>query len=337
MKRIFGTMLLISFLSIGGCKENKQNNNTTNIKNKDTEIIAQGEYLENWNDGTNKQIIVNYIDEITDPDNKNFIPEEDRIAVFDNDGTLATERPAIFLLYAIERLADSQYSNEKILEAKDILLNGDGNINKLKFRGLMKTAIQYQSDMSTEAYQTDVKNYFATKNYPKFNIKMTEVAYKPQVELIKYLQDNKFKVYIVSGSEVDFLRAISKELYNIDSENVIGLTMQYDYDYDTNIITREQKIDYKSDKKQKPINIAKHIGKIPVIAVGNIGNAGDIDMLRYSESSKYKNLQLLVNHDDSDREEAYGEKDNKSMEAAKYNGWKIISIKDDWKTIFNKK
>ena len=163
---------------------------------------------------------------------------------------------------------------------------------------------------------------------------MNQVAYKPQVEFVKYLQDNGFTVYICSGGDIDFMRGISKELYNIDREYVIGTVVKYKYDVESNRVIRTDKILATNDMEMKPVNIAQFIGKIPVIAVGNIGNSGDVDMLKYSQSSDYKTLQFLVYHDDEAREAAYGADDIKSLKGVEKNGWYIISMKNDWRVVF---
>ncbi len=325
MKKALQVFIFILII-LSGCRENNN--------------------LKSWNDTENKAKIIEYVRDVTCKKSKNFIPVEDRIAVFDNDGTLWNERPLPYFLFIKNKIMGGHYDldTKAFKDIKAYFTANDGKVEfdeqffKSKaFRDMMRVIPDIESNVSPEEYEVQVKDFFNGKTKNNYGITMDEIAYKPQVELIKYLQSNGFKVYIVSGGDTDFIRAISKDMYNIDRENVIGSSVKYSYDYDNNNLVRTNRIASFNNKKEKPENIARYIGKIPVIAVGNIGNAGDLDMLKYSQSSKYKNIQFLVNHDDAKREAEYYEKDNRSINEAKENCFNIISMKNDWKTIFNRK
>jgi hypothetical protein len=190
--------------------------------------------------------------------------------------------------------------------------------------------------MSQEEFDASVKEFFATVKHPTLNRPFQEVAYQPMLELLQYLRANGFKTYICSGGGVDFMRVVAMELYGIPREQVIGSNQKKEFLQSEGRwgFTPTGKIDSFNDKEIKLVNIDLHIGRKPLLAAGNERASGDIAMLRYSQSRKGPSLQLLVNHNDASREFAYDEPDNASLNAAKQGGWTVISMKDDWKTIF---
>jgi hypothetical protein len=188
--------------------------------------------------------------------------------------------------------------------------------------------------MTDEVFNQEVKNFFADVKHPKLNVPFRKTVYQPQLELMRYLAKNGFKIFIVSGGTADFMRVISQDYYGIPPEQVIGSKFEHKYDDIRNKLMREPKLDAVDDREAKAYNIQDVIGKRPVFTAGNVRSGGDIYMLRYSQGSPYLNYQLLVNHDDPQREFKYSEKDGVSLLWAKTYNWHVLSMKDDWKQIF---
>ncbi len=190
--------------------------------------------------------------------------------------------------------------------------------------------------MSQDEFDADVKAFFATAQHPTLKRPFRELAYRPMVELLEYLRDNGFKTYICSGGGIDFMRVFSTELYGIPPEQVIGSSQKKTFQQRDGQWTfaRTGTLNSFNDKEMKPVNIDLHVGRAPLLAGGNERSGGDIAMLRYSQSRKGPSLQLLVDHNDADREFSYDEPDNASLNAAKENGWTIVDMKADWKVIY---
>lgn len=299
---------------------------------------CEGDPLKSWNDTNVKKEIVSYVKKTTNKQSKTFIPKANRIAVFDLDGTLIPEQPSLMEMYMLNGAMELIKASPNLAsrEPYKTIWETDGakfpkNMNRKMFADLMTRT---QAGASLEAFKIDAAQFFSSAVYPKLDLPLTKIAYKPQLELIKYLQNNGFSVYICSGSEIELIRAISVDLFNIAPDNIIGSTVKYAYDKKNNMIVRALTGVNINNEETKPANIATFIGIIPVFAVGNVRSGGDIHMLRYSQASMYPNMQLMINHDDEAREFAYAEKDNVSLNKAQEYNWHIISMKNDWKDIF---
>ena len=329
---IAACLLLISFTMLS-------------LRNKTTEkkltiAAANADPLPSWNDGALKKAIIDYVSKVTTSGSSTFIPVEYRIATFDNDGTLWSEMPTIELEYAklafkkmIQKnpeLAKQQPYKAIIEKDKKYLATVDESV-------LVGVILKSLSGTTEDEFDRSVKAYFDTAHYVIQHkiYPMQDATYKPQIELLRYLRANGFKTFICSGGTIEFVRAISVKYYGIPSEQVIGSKLQYTFDENSHKIVRLGKIASICDKAGKPVNIQWHIGKIPVFASGNVKSGGDIQMLKFSQTSKYPNFQLMVNHDDGAREVAYQEKDNASLTAATANKWHVVSMKNDWKSIFS--
>jgi hypothetical protein len=301
------------------------------------EIHSQGDPLPSWNDRKVKLAIIDYIRTVTDSNNPNYIPIEDRIATFDNDGTLWAERPYVqelFAFYQVRKKVEkepairSQQPFKAVLEKDKVYFETGGEKALLELIGATHTG------MTQDEFELAVKDFFATSKYPDKNVPMKNIRYQPQLELLHYLRANGFKTFICTGGTVEFVRGISEEFYGVPKYQVIGTTFKYKFIDSTVSIMREPSAALINDKEGKPVGIQMHIGQRPVFACGNEGGEGDIAMLKYCQGSKYPSFQLLVNHDDGAREFAYQEKTNASLIAAKNNGWHVVSMKNDWKKIF---
>ncbi|MHA4846686.1 HAD family hydrolase [Flavitalea antarctica] len=295
--------------------------------------------LPSWAEGNVKKAIITYIEKVVDSQSSGFIPVKDRIATFDNDGTLWAERPLVQELFAFYRVRKMVATNPALKSQqpfKAVLENDKDYFQRNGEKGIMQVLAATHTGMTEDEFEASVTDFFATATYPGKNVPVRHIVYQPQLELLQYLRANAFKIFICSGGTVEFVRGISEEFYGIPKYQVIGTTFKYKFIDSTLSIVREPALFQINDKEGKPISIQMHIGQRPVFACGNEGGEGDIAMLRYSSGSKYPSFQLMVNHDDEAREFAYREKNDASINAAKKNNWYIVSMKNDWKTIFSR-
>jgi phosphoserine phosphatase len=305
--------------------------------------IAQGRMadpLPSWNEGKPKQTIIQFVQDVTDPNSKNYLPLRDRVAVFDNDGTLWQEKPIyVQLAFVIDqiKILAPQHPEWKTEEPFRTLLNDPNpDLKSLQStENLMKLLLTTHTGMNQTEFETQVKQFFKTAQHPRFKQPYTQLIYQPMVELVGYLKLNDFDVYICSGGGIDFIRAISEDAYGIPPENVIGSAVQKTFEITAkgaNFIRQPKLVEPINDKAGKPVNIDRYIGKIPAIAVGN--SDGDIQMLQYTDSNPKPNLELLLNHDDLEREYNYNTGTEKALILAPKNDWIIVSIKEDFKRVF---
>lgn len=309
-----------------------------------TKKVADADPLPSWNEGATKQSIIDFVIKTTKKGSSDFIPVPDRIACFDNDGTLWSEQPLYFqFIFAIERVKElaPQHPEWKTNEPFKSILEGDlktalagGN------KSLMQIIIATQTGMSSEEFDAQTKHWLATAKHPKFNHAYNELIYQPMLELLAYLRANDFKTFIVSGGEEGFMCAWVDKTYGIPCEQVVGtlMTSSYELKNDTPRIIRNAELDIMNDGKGKPVNIYNQIGKRPVFAVGN--SDGDYEMLQWTSTGNgYPRFGMIVHHTDSMREWAYdrtsqiGHLERGLDDAAKYN-WLIVDMKNDWKRIF---
>jgi len=298
------------------------------------------EPLHSWNEGTSKQSILNYVTTVTKEGSADFIPIADRIAVFDNDGTLWGEQPAYFqLFFAMDRVKvlASEHPEWKTTEPfKSVLENDMHGVMKGGERGLLALVNATHSGMDVETFQSEVKEWLKTAKHPTLNRPYTDLIYQPMMEIIQYLEANDFKVYIVSGGGIDFMRAFIPEMYGIPEEHIIGSSGKVHYK--DGKIMKDNEIHFIDDKETKPLAIYRHIGKRPVAAFGN--SDGDFAMMLYTEANKNaKTFQLYVHHTDDKREVAYDRKSHigkldKGLDYGIKNNWTIVDMKNEWKIIY---
>jgi len=313
------------------------------ILGNNLQIMAQGRIsdpLPSWNEGKPKQTIIQFVQDVTNPNSKNYLPLGDRVAVFDNDGTLWQEKPLYvqlaFLLDQIKILAP-QHPEWKTEEPfKTLLTDPNPDLKSLSStENLMKLVIATHTGMSQTEFENQVKQFFKTAQHPRFKQPYTQLIYQPMVELVGYLKLNDFDVYICSGGGIDFIRAISEDAYGIPPENVIGSAVQKTFEITakgTDFVRQPKLVEPINDKEGKPVNIDRYIGKKPAIAVGN--SDGDIQMLQYTDSNPKLDLELLLHHDDLEREYDYNTGTEKALALAKENDWTVISLKKDFKRVF---
>lgn len=293
-----------------------------------------------WNDTHAKQQIVAYVDAVTQKGSADFIPPEDRLAVFDNDGTLWSEQPLYFqLFFAMDRVkaVAAQHPEWKHEEPfKSVLADDMQGVMHSGVKGLLALVNATHSGMSVEALQAQMKTWLKHAKHPILKRPYTELAYQPMMELIAYLKANGFNVYIVSGGGIDFMRSFIPEVYGIPQNHIIGTNTKAHYT-DGQII-KDPEINFINDKEAKPVAIYYGTGKRPVAAFGN--SDGDLAMMQYTEANKkYKTLQLYVHHTDAKREWKYDRKSHigkldKGLDYAKKHDWVIVDMKKDWRVIY---
>lgn len=294
--------------------------------------------LPSWNDDTLKASIINFVKTVTTEGGAGFVPVEDRIATFDNDGTLWAEKPLVEGLFTFFRAKQMMEKNPALKSQQPYKAIAAGDMAYLKTlseKDFIKLAVATHANLTAAEFDKDARLFYANAKTPQGRA-IAQVVYQPQVELLQYLRANGFKTFICSGGDVDFMRPISWQYYGIPAEQVIGTSSKYAYKDSAGIndLVRTSTLAVFNDKQQKPASIQTYIGKRPILACGNEGGAGDVYMLRFTQGGKYPSYQLIVNHDDKEREFYYQEKDNKSLNwAAKY-GWHVVSMKNNWKTVF---
>jgi len=304
---------------------------------------SSGDPLPSWNEGATKQSIVTFVKKVTTPGTPDFVPIEERIATFDNDGTLWSEQPMYvqlaFVLARVKELAPAHpewkttQPFQGVLEGdlKAVLASGEP--------GLMKLFAVTSTGMTTAEFEQIVKTWLSTARHPKFKRPYTECIYQPMLELLAYLRANGFKTYIVSGGGVEFMRPWTEKAYGIPPEQVIGSTLKTKFELRDGqpVLLRLAELDSLDDETGKPININKIIGRRPIAAFGN--SDGDLQMLQWTAAGSGPRLMLLVHHDDAVRESAYDRQSHigrldKAWDEAVAKHWTVVSMKDDWKTIF---
>ena len=298
------------------------------------------EVLPSWNEGKNKTNVITYVQTVTDKKSADFIPEEDRIAVFDNDGTLWSEQPVYFqLFFAIDRVKAlaTEHPEWKTTEPfKSVLENDMKSLMKSGKKGLLELVMTTHAGMSDEEFDAIVIDWIKTAKHPTKKVHYSELVFQPMLELLDYLRANGFKTFIVSGGGIDFMRPWASEVYGIPSNQIIG--SQIEVKYEDKKIVRVPKIRFIDDNVGKPVGIHYHIGKRPVAAFGN--SDGDFAMMEYTEANnKYKTLELYVHHTDEKREWAYDRKSHigkldKGLDYAKSHNWTVVDMKNDWKVIY---
>jgi hypothetical protein len=300
--------------------------------------------LPSWNDTASKKAIVAFVAKVTKEGSPDFVSPAERIATFDNDGTLWCEQPMYFqLLFALDRVKAlaPQHPEWKTKEPFASLLKGDvkGALAGGE-RTMLEIIIVTHAGMTTAEFEQIVKDWIATAKHPKFKRPYTECIYQPMVELLAYLRANGFKTFIVSGGGIEFMRPWTEKVYGIPPEQVVGSSIKTKFEMRDGkpVLMRLPEMNFIDDKTGKPVGINSHIGRRPIAAFGN--SDGDQQMLEWTQAGSGARLMMLVHHDDAVREFAYGAESkigtfsDALMAEAKKNDWTVISMKDDWKTIF---
>jgi phosphoglycolate phosphatase-like HAD superfamily hydrolase len=318
-----------------------------------TLLLAENDPLPSWNDGTAKRAIIDFVTMTTDKDSPNFVPMESRIATFDQDGTLWVEHPIYAqLVYCVDRLSIIAASQPELRDAepfKTILKEGISAIPKLSRADLESLAIVTLTGMSAEDFQNDIHKWLEHARDPRWDRPFTELIYKPMMEVLTYMRGHGYRTYIVTGGGQDFVRVFAENTYGIPPEQVIGSATGIKYTYDKEghpFLAKEPSLILNDNYAGKPEGIHLMIGRRPYAAFGN--SIGDREMLEYTTAGSLPRLAMLVLHDDAEREYAYGPAEGlpdtsvgtfpqSLYREAKDKGWIIISMKNDWNTIFKER
>ena len=304
---------------------------------------AAADALPSWRDGQAKQAIVGFVEEVTKKGGTAFVPPAERIAVFDNDGTLWVEQPMyVQLAFALDRIktlapAHPEWKNKQPFKAAV-----EGDLKTVAAGGehaLLELVMATHAGMTTDAFAQTVEDWLATAKHPRFNRSYTELVYQPMLELLAYLRANGFKTFIVSGGGIEFMRPWAEKIYGIPPEQVIGSSIKTKYEVRSGkpVIVRLPEIDFIDDKDGKPVGIHKFIGRRPVMAFGN--SDGDFQMLEWTTSGSGMRFGMIVHHTDAVREYAYDRESSigrldKGLDVAKAKGWTVVDMAKDWDQVF---
>ena len=299
--------------------------------------------LPSWNEGETKKSIKQYVEDVTDPNSDHFIEIADRIAVFDNDGTLWSEKPAYFqLLFAIDRVKalapmHPEWNDEQPFRA--VLENDMEELIKSGEHGLLKIVMATHAGTTTDEFEEIVKDWLSIARHPTYERPYTDLVYQPMLELLKYLQSHDFKTFIVSGGGIEFMRPWVEEVYKIPRNQVVGSSIKTEFEVIDGkpVIKRLADIDFIDDKEGKPIGIHKFIGRRPVFCAGN--SDGDLAMMQWTAAGNGARFMLYVHHTDAEREWAYDHDSSigrldKGLDEALKNGWTTVDMKEDWNVIY---
>lgn len=299
--------------------------------------------LASWNDTAPKKAIVGFVEKVTKEGSPDFVRPNERIATFDNDGTLWAEQPMYFqLLFALERVKvmAPQHPEWKTEEPFASLLKGD--VKGALAGGepaIEKIVMVTHSGMTTDEFNKIVRDWIAAAKHPVTKRPLLEMVYQPMIELLAYLRANGFKTFIVSGGGIEFMRPWTEKVYGIPPEQVVGSSGKTKFEMVDGkpVLMKLPEINFIDDKDGKPVGIQQHIGRRPIAAFGN--SDGDQQMLEWTMAGNGARFALLVHHDDAQREFAYDRKSHigtldKAWDEAKAKGWTVVSMKDDWKRIF---
>jgi len=339
MIRILSFLILCLSLLASGCVNLETSEATTNRTAGQTENP-----LPSWNDGSAKQAILDFVAKTTKQESPAFIPEADRIAVFDNDGTLWSEQPVYFqLAFAMDRIREMAEDHPEWKDQQPYQALLEGDLEAALSAGehaMLEVLMTTHAGMSTERFHRAVSNWLSEATHPKTGRPYREMIYQPMLELLQYLRANGFKTFIVSGGGVDFMRVWTEEVYGIPPEQVVGSSGKVEFQVRDGRpqLVKLPAINFIDDKEGKPVGIHQYIGKRPVFAAGN--SDGDYAMLQWTTSGmEYPRFGMLIHHTDSLREWAYDRNSSigrldKGLDDAPSYGWTIVDMAADWKTVY---
>jgi hypothetical protein len=299
--------------------------------------------LPSWNDGAAKQAILNFVAAVTREGSPDFVPPAERIATFDNDGTLWVEQPGstqlTFALDRVKALAPLHPEWKDTQPFKAVLENDMGTLAKTGEKGLAELVMASHSGMTTNEFQKIVTDWLATARHPRFKRPYTELAYQPMIELLAYLRSNGFKTFIVSGGGIEFMRPWTERVYGVPPEQVVGSSIKTEFQMRDGRpeLFRLAEMNFIDDKAGKPIGINEYIGRRPIAAFGN--SDGDLEMLQWTTMTDGVRFGLIVHHTDAEREYAYDRTSpfgrlDKALDAAVLNKWTVVDMKNDRKRVF---
>jgi phosphoglycolate phosphatase-like HAD superfamily hydrolase len=307
------------------------------------QALAQTDALPSWNEGPVKKSIIDFVGRVTAQGGSDFVPVPERIATFDNDGTLWTEQPFYFqLAFAFDRIKGMapQHPEWKTTQPFKAILDKDMKaLAAAGEKGLLQIMAATHAGMTTDEFSKDVLDWTASARHPRFNRPYTELVYQPMLELLAYLRANGFKTFVVSGGGVEFMRPWMEKVYGIPPEQVIGSSgvLKFEMQSGKPVLIKEAKIEFVDDGPGKPVGINRFIGRRPIFAFGN--SDGDLQMLQWTTAGAGARFAGIVHHTDAEREYAYDRQSkigklDKAWDEATAKAWSVVDMKKDWKTIF---
>ena len=307
-----------------------------------TVVLAAGD-LPSWNDGPTKNAIVDFIARVTAKDGPDFVPVAERIAVFDNDGTLWSEKPLYFqLVFGLDRLKALAPQHPEWKDKQPFKAALDGDLDTVMAGGeaaLLEIVMASHAGMTTAEFEQSVLDWTATARHPKTKQLYVDMIYQPMLELLEYLRANGFKTWIVSGGGIEFMRPWTERVYGIPPEQVVGSSIKVAFEIKDGepLLARLPELDFIDDKAGKPVAIHKFIGRRPIAAFGN--SDGDLQMLQWTTAGDGARFGLIVRHTDAEREWAYDRDSHvgrldKALDESKERGWTVVDMKRDWKVVY---
>ena len=307
------------------------------------QVQAQTDPLPSWKDGATKNSITDFVARVTTPGTGDFVPPAERIATFDNDGTLWVEQPMYtqmaFILDRVRAMAPSYPEWKDTQPFKAVLEDDMKTIADSGERGLLELGVVTHAGMTSEEFQKIVTDWLATARHPRFKRPYTELSYQPMIELLAYLRANAFKTFIVSGGGVEFMRPWTERVYGVPPEQVVGSSIKTKFQMSDGRpeLFRLPEVNFVDDGPGKPVGINEYVGRRPIVAFGN--SDGDLEMLQWTTLSGGARLGGLIHHTDAEREYAYDRNTSfgrldKALDIAAMNHWVVVDMKNDWKRIF---
>jgi len=334
MKPVLTVVALLLFVLTSGCAQSVVD---------PTPTVKVVDPLPSWNDGASRQSIIDFVVRVTDPASPDFVPEPERIAVFDNDGTLWSEQPSYFqLFFAMDRVKamapdHPEWATQQPYQA--VLENDMEALAAAGEHGLLELVMATHGGMTTEEFESVVVEWLATAKHPTTGRPYTEMVYQPMLELLDYLRANGVKTYIVSGGGIEFMRPWTEAVYGIPPEQVVGSSIKTVYEVRDGepVIVRLPEMNFIDDKEGKPVGIHSHIGRRPIAAFGN--SDGDFQMLEWATAGDGARLGVLIHHTDAEREWAYDRDSHigrldRGLDEADERGWVVVDMKQDWTAIY---
>jgi phosphoglycolate phosphatase-like HAD superfamily hydrolase len=305
--------------------------------------LAQSDPLPSWNDTAPKAAIVEFVEKVSKEGSPDFVPKPERIAVFDNDGTLWIEHPMyVQLAFALDRVKAEAPNHPEWATTQPFQAVLEGDMKALAAggeKGLVELIMATHADMTVTQFQEIVTDWIANARDPRFKKPYTELVYQPMLELLAYLRANGFKTFIVSGGGIEFMRPWTEKVYGVPPEQVVGSSIKTKFEMkdEDPTLFRLPEVNFIDDKAGKPVGIQQHIGRKPIAAFGN--SDGDLQMLQWTTLADGPRFGLIVHHTDAEREYAYDRKSefghlDLALDAAAINKWTVVDMKADWKQIF---
>ncbi len=299
--------------------------------------------LPSWNQGATKSAIMEFVEDVIDPNSSNYVEPAGRIATFDNDGNLWSEQPLYFqLIFALDRVKELAGDHPEWQEKqpfKAVLEDDKQALLQSGEHGILELVMATHAGMTPEEFQQTVQDWLKTTSHPRFDQPYNKMIYQPMLELLEYLRAHDFKTFIVSGGGVEFMRAWVEEAYGIPPDQVVGSSIKTEFVVEEGkaLVRRLPEIDFIDDKAGKPIGINKFIGRRPILASGN--SDGDLQMMQYTAAGDGPSMMLYLHHTDSVREWAYDRDSHigrldQGLDEAKEKGWTVIDMAKDWNTIY---